>query len=505
MNKKKWIIIATVVAVLGGGSYYGYSYFKGEEVTEEKPEEKPNFPTAPVERGDVKKTINSAGTVEAKAREEVKPELSGKVQRVLVKEGQSVKKGDVLFTIDSSDAQLEIQKLELDILKAKKELSEIKQKKDKITATKEGKVVEVLVEEGQDVRPEQVVVKLANTDYLKIIGQFTSYESERFSVGQKVKVFIPTSMYFVDGVVTEVDRIGEKVEGAGGIHNVEVLVKKPGAIYVGDKGVVQYTDDKGLLYVSRNQKEFQLPDEIEILAGTHGKIGKVDVKKDDVVKVGQQLFKMDMEASGMELMEKELGLKTSLLNMEQKKREIAKNQVTAPISGVITKLGVKEGEAPGSEPAAIIMDTTSVYFMAAVGELDIPAIKIGQNVDVYVYAFGTEPFKGKVVELPKEGKKEEKEVRFAVKVELLDKADFKHGMTGDNDIIVAQAQNVLRLPSNAVEILGPGQGTVMVKDPSTGDPMPKDVEIGIEGYDFIEIKGGLKEGEEVLVTNSEGM
>ncbi|MFS0558948.1 biotin/lipoyl-binding protein [Brevibacillus sp. 179-C9.3 HS] len=505
MNKKKWIIIATVVAVLGGGSYYGYSYFKGDEVAEEMPEEKPTFPTAVVERGEVKKTINSAGTIEAKAREEVKPELSGKVQRLLVKEGQSVKKGDVLFTIDSTDAQLALQKQELAIIRAKKELNEIKDKKDIINADKDGKVIEVLVKEGDSVTPETPIVKLANTDYLKITGKFTAFESERFSVGQKVKVLITSSMYFVDGVVTNVDRVGKKEPGAGGLHDVEVLVKKPGALYVGDMGVVRFTDEKGVLYASQLPTPFGLPDEMEILAGTHGKIARVDIKKDDVIKVGQQLVKMDMTSTDMEFQEKELALKEALLEMEQKKREIAKNQVTAPISGVITKLNVKEGETPGSDPAAIIMDTTSVYFVAAVGELDIPEIKLGQSVDVYVYAFGTEPFKGKVIELPKEGKKEEKEVRFAVKVELLDKADFKHGMTGDNDIIVAEAANVLRLPSSAVEVLGPGQGTVMVNDPSTGEPTPKDVEIGIEGYDFIEIKGGLNEGEEVLVTNSEGM
>ncbi|MGG4462172.1 HlyD family efflux transporter periplasmic adaptor subunit [Brevibacillus sp. HB1.2] len=505
MNKKKWIILATVVVLLGGGGYFGYSYFQSKNaVTEEVPEEKPTFPTAIVEKGEVKKTIFSSGTIEAKAREEVKPELSGKIQRLLVKEGQSIKKGDVLFTIDSTDAQFEVQKQELAIIRAKKELNEIKDKRDKINADKEGKVIEVLAKEGDTVTPETPVVKLANTDYLKITGKFTAFESERFSTGQKVKVFISASMYYVDGIVTNVDRVGKKEQGTGGVHDVEVLVKKPGALYVGDMGEVQFTDEKGVLYASQKATAFELPDDMEILAGTHGKVGRVDVKKDSIIKVGQQLFKMDMTSAGLELQEKELSLKESILTMEQKKREIAKNQVTAPINGVITKVNIKEGETPGSDPAVIIMDTTSVYFIAAVDELDIPAVKLGQSVDVYVSAFGNKPFNGKVIELPKEGKKEEKNVRFAVKIELSDTTDMKHGMTGDCDIYVAQVDNVLRLPINAVEVLEAGQGTVMVKDPSTGDPTPKEVQIGVEGTDFIEIKSGLNEGEEVLLTN-EGM
>ncbi|MDF2681090.1 MAG: efflux transporter periplasmic adaptor subunit [Brevibacillus sp.] len=504
MKKKKWIILAAVVVVLGGGGYYGYTTWKAKDVAaEEQPPEQPSFPTATVDVGEVKKTIFSSGSVEAKAREEVKPEISGKVERLLVKEGQSVKKGDVLFTVDSTDAQLEMQKQELSILRAKKELDELKNKKDQILADKIGKIKEVMVKEGDTVTPDSVVAKLTNTDYLKITGKFSAYEAEQFRIGQKVKIFITASLYFVDGTITDIDLVGQKEKGVGGVHNVEVLVKKPGALYVGDMGEVQYTDAKGVLYASQMATPFELPDEMEILAGTHGKIGKVEIEKDDEIKAGQLLFKMDMTASDLELREKELALKESLLTMEQKKREIAKKQVEAPINGVITKLNVKEGETPSSgEPAVVIMDATSVYFMAAVDEIDIPAIKMGQIVDVYVTAFGNRPFKGKVIEIPKEGTKEDKAVRFAVKVELSETSEMKHGMTGDCDIYVEQKDNVKRLPLNAVEVMEEGKGTVMIKGPGTGEPTPKEVEIGVEGTEFIEIKGGLEEGAEVLMTNA---
>jgi RND family efflux transporter MFP subunit len=195
-------------------------------------------------------------------------------------------------------------------------------------------------------------------------------------------------------------------------------------------------------------------------------------------------------------------LKESLLSLEQKKREIAKKQVTAPISGVVTKVEVKPGETPdSSKPAMVIMDSSAVYFVAGVDEIDIPSIKVGQTAEVYVTSFGNKPFIGKVVDVPKEGTKEDKSVRFAVKIELTDAAEMKHGMTGDCDIYVEKKENVLRLPLQAVEVLEDGKGTVMVKDPKTGEPTPKEVEIGIEGAEFIEIKSGLEEGEEVLMMN----
>ncbi|WP_400163128.1 efflux RND transporter periplasmic adaptor subunit [Brevibacillus sp. TJ4] len=501
MNKKKWIIIALAAVVLGGGGYAGYQgFFASKPDADDTFMEEPAYPTAAVELGDVTQTIFAPGTVEAKAREEVRPEVSGKVERLLVQEGQTVSKGDVLFTLDGTDDMLEIEKLELAITRAEKDLDELKQKKDRIIATEEGKVTEVLVRKGDTVTPESIVAKLMVTGYLKITGKFSAYEADQFRVGQKVKVFITSTLSYVEGTVIKIDTTGKKELGLGGEHDIEVLVKNPGALYAGDLGEVQYTDEKGLFYGSQIRMPFEFPDEIEVKAGTHGIVDSVNIEKDDLVTIGQELIRMDMTTAGLELREKELSLMEAKLTLEQKRRDIAKKRVVAPIGGVITKLNVKEGETPtGSEPAAIIMDTSTVYFVAAVDEMDIPKIAMGQQVDVYLTAFGNEFFQGKVVELPKEGTVEDKDVRFQVKVELSEASQMKHGMTGDCDIYVAHKEGVKRLPLNAVEILEAGKGSVMVKDPASGEMMPKEVEIGVEGTDFVEIVDGLDEGEEVMV------
>jgi HlyD family secretion protein len=506
MMKKKWIITSLVVLLAGGGGIFGWLYTgSGDEAAREMKMESPSFPTAVADVGEVKKAIFATGTVEAKAREEVKPEINGKVERLFVKEGQRVNKGDVLFTIDSTDAMIEYQKQELNIARVQKDLAELKARKQTIAADKAGKVKEILVKEGDQVTPETVIAKLVNTDYLKITGKFTAYEAERFFVGQKVKVFLRASLTYLDGTVSKIDLSGKKESGVGGVHDVEVLVKKPGVLYVGDMGEVQYIDPKGVLYASQVPTPFELPDEMEIVAGTHGKVGQVLVEKDDVIKLNQPLVKMDMTSLELELREKELSLKESLLTLEQRKREISKKQVVAPISGEITQLNVKEGETPDTgKPAVVIMDTSSVYFTASVDEVDIPQIRVGQSADVYVTAFGNRAFKGKVVEVPKEGTKEDKSVRFEVKIEVADSAEMKHGMTGDCDIHINRKENVTRLPLQAVEVLEEGKGTVMVKDPKTGEPVPKEVEIGMEGAEYIEIKKGVSPGDEVLLMNGAG-
>ncbi|WP_019121275.1 efflux RND transporter periplasmic adaptor subunit [Brevibacillus massiliensis] len=504
MNKKKWIIISAIAIVLAGGGVFGWKYLKSGEAVQEEPMGPPEMPTIAVDVGEVKKTIYATGTVEAKAREEVNPETSGKVKDVLVKEGQHVKKGDVLFTLDSDDAALELQKLELNLQRINKDLKEIKEKKDKIVADKAGRVKEVLVKEGDEVSKETIIAKLTNPNYLKITGNFTSYEVEHVKVGQKARVFLSGPMLYIDGTVTKVDLIGKKEDGFSGMHEIEVQVKKEGFMYANEKAVIELTGTDGLLFTSVGEAKFELPDDIEVTAGTSGKVAKVLIKEDDDVKENQTLVTMDVSAQEMELQEKELALKESLLSLEQKKRDLEKSQVTAPISGEVTKVNVKAGETKNSsEPAVVVMDTSAVYFKAHVDEIDFPAIQVGQTVDVYITAFGNQPFHGKVVELPKEGTKQDRSVRFEVKVELENNGKLSHGMTGDCDINISQKDNVPRLPVNAVEVMEEGKGTVMVKDPQTGEPVPKDVEIGIEGAEYVEIISGLSPGDEVIMMDGQ--
>ncbi len=522
MNKK-WIMTSIAVVLLGGGGFFGWKYISPDQAPTDQPGmEQPSFPAVAADVGEVKKTVFATGTVEAKEREEVKSDISGKIERLFVQEGQQVKKGDVLFTVDGSDAMIEYQKQELNIARLQKDLAELQARKESIVADKGGKVKEVLIKEGDQVTAETVIAKVINTEYLQITGRFTAFEAERFSVGQKVKVFLPGSLSYVDGTVTKVDLTGVQTNEKepkpeqndpktrtivnSAPYTVDVLVKKPGALYPGEMGVVQFTDGAGVLYASALPTPFELPDEIDVVAGTAGKVGKILFKKDSTIKQNQLLVKMDTSSAELELREKELSLKESVLTLEQKKRELAKKQVVAPISGEITKLDVKEGDTvePG-KPALVIMDTSSVYFKASVDEVDIPQIRKGQSVDVYVTAFGNRPFTGTVAEVPKEGTKEDKSVRFEVKIALNNGSEMKHGMTGDCDIHIEKKANVTRLPLSAVEVMEQGKGTVMVKDPTTGEPSPKEIEIGIEGAEFIEVTKGIKPGDEVLVMNGASM
>ena len=94
-------------------------------------------------------------------------------------------------------------------------------------------------------------------------------------------------------------------------------------------------------------------------------------------------------------------------------------------------------------------------------------------------------------------------VTYTVTLLLDKKLDaLKPGMTGNVDVIIAQKQNVLRLPVTAINPRN-GRATVQVlgKD---GKTETRDVTTGLKGDDDIEITSGLDVGDKVVVTTGGG-
>ena len=88
---------------------------------------------------------------------------------------------------------------------------------------------------------------------------------------------------------------------------------------------------------------------------------------------------------------------------------------------------------------------------------------------------------------------------------LLDKKleELKPGMTGNVDVIIAQKENVLRLPVTAINPRN-GRATVQVLGKDGHTVETRQVTTGLKGDDDVEITSGLDVGDKVVVTTGGG-
>lgn len=112
MKKKKIFWVAAIVTF---GIVSGLIYMKmdtGQEVE-----------TVVVEKGDIKQYIEDIAVVQTNKKQTVYIEGSGRIDNIKVNVGDSVKKGDVLLTMDKEDLELKLKDAELKIQSAKAQLA----------------------------------------------------------------------------------------------------------------------------------------------------------------------------------------------------------------------------------------------------------------------------------------------------------------------------------------------------------------------------------------------
>lgn len=77
-----------------------------------------SYETLTITKSDISVPLKYSATLKGTADVTITPQISGQLMEVCITEGQQVKKGDVLFRIDSRDAALELQSAEANLMAA---------------------------------------------------------------------------------------------------------------------------------------------------------------------------------------------------------------------------------------------------------------------------------------------------------------------------------------------------------------------------------------------------
>jgi len=178
--------------------------------------------------------------------------------------------------------------------------------------------------------------------------------------------------------------------------------------------------------------------------------------------------------------------------------QLAKTNITAPIDGVITRLDVEEGEmvvmGVQNQPGTILMtisDLSALNAEVKVAEADVLRLVLDQPGVVTLDALPDRRFDGRVVEIGASALQQtgtQAAAReFRVKVRLTgDVAALRPGLTCDTEILVAERQQVLAAPLQAVVQREGRSGVFVVRD---GRAVFSPVTTGIIGGLTIEVDG----------------
>jgi HlyD family secretion protein len=178
--------------------------------------------------------------------------------------------------------------------------------------------------------------------------------------------------------------------------------------------------------------------------------------------------------------------------------DLAGTRVTAVIAGkVLTVAGEVGSEVSGGSTFITLADVVGMQVAASFPEADAAALVAGQQAAVSLANHPGEQFPAVVVRVDPVGTTDGTMVRYGAVLAFEEApADLLVGQNAGVRVTTASVSEVLRVPATSLR----GDGTVLVDTPD--GMVPRAVEAGLRGDQYIEIKSGLQEGDRVVVTGS---
>ncbi len=169
----------------------------------------------------------------------------------------------------------------------------------------------------------------------------------------------------------------------------------------------------------------------------------------------------------------------------------------SPVSGIVMEKKAVQGMrfTPG-EVLYQIADLSSVWIVADVFEQDLAQVKPGQSARVKLNAYPGQEFSARLTYVYPTLNPLTRTV--PVRLELANPGGLlKPAMYADVELAAPSSGKVLAIPTSAV-IHGGKNQTVLVQL-GEGRFEPREVKLGIEGNDYVEVLAGVGEGEKVVV------
>jgi len=360
----------------------------------------------------------------------------------------------------------------------------------KISSDVSGEIVKLMVEEGDSVVIGQILAKIDPDTYVS--------EVERGEAGlNSAKSQMSMSEAQIQSSKAQKEQILAQLENAKTIHNRNIQLKADGVI---------------------SQVEFE--QSYSNLKGLEANIRASDAS----IKSAEKSKEGSMFA-----------VKSSEAVLKQLRTSLNRTTIKAPANGIVSSLSVEQGERvvgtiqmAGTEMMRIA-NLSAMEVQVDVSENDILKVSLGDRVEIEVDAYLGTIFEGNVTEIANSASNisglggvslnTDQVTNFIVKIRidsesyasLGSKYPFRPGMSASVDVFTNTMEGQLSIPIQAVTTREKVEEEGESSDSSSKDDFDEVVFVksadtvqvikvvtGIQDDEFISIKSGLEEGQEIV-------
>lgn len=505
-------LITLIIILAAGGLYY-------------RSKNKPNtsIQTVVVSKQAIEQTVLATGVVTSDVDLNLSFQASGIAKQVLVKEGETVKAGQVLAILNQDTANASFLSAQGSLAAAKANYEKVLAGSTKEQITIAQKTVEAdrqallsaqnnydAVKKQQDISVNNAHRTLLNGGLasIQVVGPFSSavvpastapvitglYNGT--SEGSFVIVQSGSSFSF-SGLATTSPRPVD-LRSTYSLGNTGLYIQFP-SDQVSATWQINLPNDQSSVYVT-NFNAYQTAIAAANAALTTAG-NSVDSARSALSQAEANLAAVASTATSAEINVARAQIITAEGQVAAAQVNLNNTILRAPSNGTVTKVSIKVGEqASVSVPVMTLQDIKNLYVEANVSEANIASLKVGQTITYTFDALGPDRhFKGTLSTINPASTVISGVVNYKVTAAFENVPEIMPGMTANMTIMVAKKADVFAIPSSAI-INGSGHKYVRVIDNSKTKTFHQtEVQTGLEADGgLVEITSGLSAGQEVV-------
>jgi len=443
--RKTLLILVVLVAVTAGGVWAYRSFAAAGQPPEVQREE------ATAKRSTLVSLVNATGTILPEGQTMLAFQATGRVTDVSVVEGQTVRAGDPLAQLDTTDLQMSVAEAELALQLAQAQLLRTQQPAS-----------------DYDLAAARAAVTSARAAYNRLLAGPTKDEV------QVARTNLDQARVARDQAQLAYNRVADRPDI--GLLPESLQLQQATIAYEAAKASFDLTQRK--------------PSAAE-LAATQSTIAQAEAA----------LARLEAGVAEEDLRIAQLQVQQAQLRLDQARRMLANATLTAPHDGTVTSVGIREGELAGvqAQPAFVLTDLTRYHVEVLLDEVDVGRLAAGQQVTITLDALPGDVLTGKVDDIAETATMDTGVVTYRVNIGLdATSAPLRAGMTANVDIVTERRDGVLLVPNRFIR-LDRVTGKTYVDRLNGVLVQPIEIQIGLRDELDSEVLAGLQEGDVVVL------
>jgi RND family efflux transporter MFP subunit len=465
--KRKFLILSIVVIVVGLLAWRAFDILTAGNAQQQQaagPRRPRGVPVQvkSAERGPVIQKASYTGEVTSRTKVDVVPRISGVVQNLAVSEGDVVRRGQLLALLDPKELRFTVERARANVATQRTQVARARAN----IATLRAQVDIARANVGTSrARLAQVQSGSANEQIRQAEEQLRQAQANlEFSRAQ----FRRTEDLFNQGFVAR-----QALDAA----RTDVAVQE--ARVRGAEQQVQFL------------RQGPRPEELGV--------SQAQIRENEASLVRAQTSLNEGVAA---LQQSESVLREALVAQRQAESTLSESAIVAPASGVVARRMVDLGATVTTSTAVFqIQEINPIYVTVPVIERELAFLKPGLMAIVSSDAVPGEGYAGKIRSISPVLTTATRTAEVKIEVDNKD-GRLRPGMFARVELILAQRDDAVTVPAEAILEV---EGKSVVYTVVEGRAKARELETGISDGEVVEVVGGLKAGEQVVVTGQQNL